>query len=57
MDVPTAIQIVAQKDAKSPRPSSCAPVLRWHQGQALRVLRNHDTAGRIIGIPPKHLRD
>jgi hypothetical protein len=28
--------IVAQKDAKSPRP--CAPALRRHQGQALRVL-------------------
>ena len=28
------------------RLSSCAPVLRWRQGQALRVLRNLDTAGR-----------
>jgi hypothetical protein len=28
------------------RPSSCAPVLRWRQGQALRVLRNLDPAGR-----------
>jgi hypothetical protein len=28
------------------RPSSCAPVSCWRQGQALRVLRNLDTAGR-----------
>jgi hypothetical protein len=28
------------------RPSSYAPVSRWRQGQALRVLRNLDTAGR-----------
>jgi len=27
-------------------PSSCAPALRWCQGQALRVRRNLDTAGR-----------
>jgi hypothetical protein len=27
-------------------PSSCAPAWRWRQGQALRVLRNLDTAGR-----------
>ena len=27
-------------------PPSCAPVLRWRQGQALRVLCNLDTAGR-----------
>jgi hypothetical protein len=26
--------------------SFCAPVSRWRQGQALRVLRNLDTAGR-----------
>jgi hypothetical protein len=32
--------------AASTRPSSCAPALRWRQGQALRVLRNLDTAGR-----------
>jgi len=25
---------------------SCAPASRWRQGQALRVLRNLDTAGR-----------
>jgi hypothetical protein len=28
------------------RPSSCAPALRWRQGQALRVTRNLDAAGR-----------
>ena len=28
------------------RRSSCAPVSRWRQGQALRVLRNLDPAGR-----------
>jgi hypothetical protein len=28
------------------RPSSCAPVSRWRQGQALQVLRNLDPAGR-----------
>ena len=28
------------------RLSSCAPALRWRQGQALRVLRNLDPAGR-----------
>ena len=28
------------------RPSSCAPASRWRQGQALRVLRNLDPAGR-----------
>jgi len=28
------------------RPPSCAPALRWRQGQALRVLRNLYTAGR-----------
>jgi len=27
-------------------PSSCAPALRWRQGQALRVLRSLDAAGR-----------
>jgi hypothetical protein len=27
-------------------PSSCAPASRWRQGQALRVLRNLDAAGR-----------
>ena len=27
-------------------PPSCAPAWRWRQGQALRVLRNLDTAGR-----------
>ena len=37
-------QIVAQKDAKSRQP--CAPASRWRQGQALRVLRNLDPAGR-----------
>jgi hypothetical protein len=31
-------------------PSSCAPVSRWRQGQALRVLRNLDTAGRRRAI-------
>jgi hypothetical protein len=25
---------------------SCAPALRWRQGQALRVMRNLDAAGR-----------
>jgi hypothetical protein len=34
------------------RPSSCAPAWRWHQGQALRVLRNLDTAGRGRSIEP-----
>jgi len=28
------------------RPSSCALVSRWRRGQALRVLRNLDSAGR-----------
>jgi hypothetical protein len=27
-------------------PPSCAPASRWRQGQALRVLRNLDPAGR-----------
>jgi hypothetical protein len=36
----------------SSHPPSCAPALRWHQGQALRVLRNLDAAGRGRAMEP-----